>query len=189
MNKNKKKLPPGARIVFKGKIFEVWQWPQKMFDGSEEIFECLRRPDTAISIATIDNTIMVQTQKQPHRAQFFLSLPGGRCEEGEDSLNAAKREMQEESGYTSDDWVLWKEINPVGKMIWTVHIYIARNCRKTAEPHLDPGEQIEIKFVSFDEFLALSENPAFYERELVGLMIRARFDKDFYKELKSLIFQ
>lgn len=184
----KKELPDNAQRVFRGAIFEVWQWRQKMYDGSVQIFERLKRPDTAVTIATVADTIMVQTQKQPHRAESFLSLPGGRCEEGEDSLDAAKRELLEESGYASDDWVLWKEINPVGKIIWTVHTYVARNCRKVGDSHLDPGEQIEIKFIPFDEFLTPADNPTFYERELAGLMIRARYDRSFRKEFFSLLF-
>ena len=48
-------LPKGARLipreagcVFRGEIYEVHQWPQKMPDGSVKTFEMLRRPDTVM---------------------------------------------------------------------------------------------------------------------------------------------
>ena len=42
-------IPPEADCVFRGEIYEVHQWPQKMPDGSVKTFEMLRRPDTATS--------------------------------------------------------------------------------------------------------------------------------------------
>jgi len=39
-----------SKLVFKGVVFDVYQWEQKMFDGSYEIFEKLKRKDTAMVI-------------------------------------------------------------------------------------------------------------------------------------------
>lgn len=188
-NNHSNSLPLNARMAFKGKIFEVWQWDQKMFDGSMEIFERLKRPNTAQVIATVGDKILIQEQEQPDLPHPFASVPGGRCEEGEDPLAAAKRELLEETGYISDDWFLWREENPVGKIIWTVYNYVARNCRYEKSPALDAGEKITTRLISFDEFLQLSEDPAFYERkDLCCAMIRARFDANFRKEFKKIIF-
>lgn len=188
--KPKNQLPPNAKLVFKGEIFEVWQWEQKMFDGTVQIFEKLRRVNTAQVIATVGSQILIQTQKQPDREKPFNSIPGGRCDGDEDSLAAAKRELLEETGYVSDDWVLWREENPAVKIIWTVYTYIARNCIYRQAPHLDSGEKIITRLISFDDFLMLSEDPAFYERkDLCCEFIRARFDKKFREEFYSLIFK
>lgn len=188
-NNHSDDLPKNAKSVFKGKIFEVWQWDQKMFDGSVEIFERLVRPDTAQVIAAVGAKILIQEQEQPDKAHSFASIPGGRCEEGEDPLAAAKRELLEETGYVSDDWVIWRKEQPIGKIIWTVHTYIARNCRYEKTPALDAGEKIKTRLISFDDFLMLSEDPAFYERkDLCCAMIRARFDNTYQEEFKKLIF-
>jgi 8-oxo-dGTP pyrophosphatase MutT (NUDIX family) len=183
-----KPLPPDAKMVFKGKIFEVWQWEQKMFDGTTETFERLKRPNTVQGIATVGDTILVQRQEQPDSAQPFLSLPGGRCDEGEEPLESAKRELLEETGYVSDDWSLWKEDDPVGKMQWTIYTFIARNCRKEREPHLDAGEKIDTKLMTFDEFLALSDDPSFRDLELVVPLLRARLDPSEKERLHAAIF-
>lgn len=189
MKKNNNELPSNAKLAFRGVIFEIWQWEQKMYDGSVEIFEKLRRADTAGVIATVGDQILIQSQKQPDKPEAFASIPGGRCEEGECALEAAKRELLEETGYVSDDWELWKAHNPVNKMIWTVYDYIARDCVYMQPPHLDSGENITTRLISFDEFLMLSDDENFYEKELMNTLIRARFDKKFKEEFRKLLFK
>lgn len=189
MTKHNNELPSNAKIVFKGQIFEVWQWKQKMFDGSVETFEKLRRTNTAQAIPIVGDKILIQTQRQPHRKKSFNSIPGGRCERGEKPLVAAKRELLEETGYASDDWMLWREENPISKIIWTVYTYIARNCYFKQPPHLDAGEKITTRLISFDGFLMLSEDQSFYERkDLCCALIQARFDKKFEEDFYKLLF-
>ena len=189
MSSSQNPVPSNAKLVFKGKLFEVWQWEQKMFDGSVEIFEHLKRPNTAVVIPTVGDKILIEVQEQPHRLKPFLSLPGGRCGWDENPLAGAKRELLEETGYESYDWTLWKELNPVGKIEWTVYTYIARNCIEKQAPHLDPGEKITIRLIDFEDFLMLSEDPSFYERELIGVLLRARFDPKTKEEFYSLLFK
>jgi ADP-ribose pyrophosphatase len=183
-----KPMPADAKMVFKGEIFEVWQWQQKMFDGSTSTFERLKRPDTVQTIAVIGDKIMVQRQEQPDSATPFLSLPGGRVDQGEQPQEAAKRELLEESGYASDEWILWKEDKPVGKIEWTIYTYIARDCKKVQEPHLDGGEKITTRLMSFDEFLSLTEDPSFCDLELIVPLLRAHFEPAKKEELRKTIF-
>ena len=185
---NKNSLPKNAKLKFKGEIFEVWQWKQKMFDGSTEIFEKLKRPDTAQVIPVVGNKILTQKQRQPDKLKSFISIPGGRCELNEKPLNSVKREFLEETGYASKNWRLWKKQNPVGKIIWTVYTYIARDCLYKQLPELDTGEKITTRLISFDEFLMLSEDPTFYESELKSYLLRARFDRKLRKEFYELLF-
>lgn len=189
MPNEKNKFPKKAKRVFKGEIFEVWQWPQKMYDGSVETFEMLTRPDTSQIIATVGDKILITEQKQPDSNKVFISLPGGRREKGETALNAAKREFLEETGYVARDWKLFRKISPIGKIVWTIHTYIARDCIYWQPPHLDAGEKITTKLISFDEFLALTDEPDFYELELINYMLRARADKKEYKRFHKLLFK
>lgn len=157
-----------------------------MFDGSSATFEALRRPDTSSVVAVVDGKIMMQIEEQPDSAPF-LSVPGGRCDEGEDRLSCAKRELLEETGYDSDEWELLAEIEPIGKVIYTIATYVARNCRKVQEPQLDAGERIEPKFVTFDEFLSVPDDPAFRTFELTELILRARSDPHKREDLRKKI--
>jgi ADP-ribose pyrophosphatase len=159
-----------------------------MFDGSIEVFEMLKRPNTSVTIPTVQDKILVLKQQQPNWPRSRLSLPGGRCDWNEDSLEAAQRELLEETGYHSTDWKLWKEENPVSKIEWTVFTYIARNCTKVEEPKLDAGERISPRLISFDEFLMLSEDPSFYEKELSAFLLMMRANKKQRDDFRRLLF-
>jgi ADP-ribose pyrophosphatase len=182
-------LPPTAKRVFKGIIFDVYQWEQKMFDGTTATFEKLKRPDTMVVIPVVGDKILVLDQEQSGRGKAFISLPGGRREEGEDSAKAAARELLEETGYIAEGLKLWKEEMPYeNKIIWTVYTYIGRNCQFKQPPHLDPGEKITPRLISFNEFLLLADDPTFYELELKADLLRARFDSAKKEELRKLLF-
>ena len=88
-------IPSNAERVFEGKIFDVYQWRQEMFDGSFATYENLRRPDTVLVIAIDDGKIIINDSNQPHRGRKY-ELPGGRVDAKDESiLAAAKREMLE----------------------------------------------------------------------------------------------
>lgn len=159
------KVPPQAKKVFQGEIFSVYQWEQEMFDGSKETFEMLKRPNTIQIIATQGENILLCRQSQPHKQDYY-SLYGGRAEEGEDPLVTAKRELLEESGMVSDDWEFYTVYSPVHKIEWEIYYFIARNCHKTAEPRLDPGEKIEQIELSFDEFKKFVEEDDYLAKDL-----------------------
>jgi len=182
------RLPPEAKMVFKGKIFEVWQWEQKLYDGTTATFERIKRPDTAQVITVVGDTILILKEEQPDYPEPFFSLPGGRCDEGEDPLLAAQRELLEETGYVSEDWELFDERNPHRKNVWTMYTYIARNSTPTKKPHLEAGEKNELHFLSFDEFLALSDDPGFRATGLIELMLRMRLDPEKKDQFKKLLF-
>lgn len=182
-------LPETAQLAFKGDVFEVWQWPQRMPDGSTVTFERMRRPATVIVFAVVADCIILQKQQQPTREVPYYSLPGGAGQWDEDPLSAAKRELFEETGYASQDWELIREQKPFSKMIWTISAYVARNCKPSASPRQDAGERIENQLVSFDELLSMADNPAFQDNAVIDLLLRAKFDPDAKQHLFGLLFR
>lgn len=184
-------LPINAKKVFSGVIFDVYQWEQEMYDGSTEIFERLDRADTVDVLAiTRDGKILIQRQSQPDREESFLSLIGGRVEKGEDTLEAAKREMQEETGYTSDQWEFLLSHEPTRKIRWEMFVYVARNCEKTMDQDLDPGERIEVREVTFDQFIELVDSGEMgrIHDQIRERCIRAKYHRPSYEAFHREIF-
>lgn len=144
-------IPENAERVFKGTIFDVYQWEQEMFDGSHQTFEMLRRPDTALVIVIDDNQIILQDEEQPGGVIQKSRLPGGRVESGESPLDGAKREVREELGHEYKNWALLEVTQPAVKIEWFVYVYVAVNKIGEMPTAHESGEKIQIKRVSFDE--------------------------------------
>ncbi|HBB38425.1 MAG TPA: hypothetical protein DEP63_05630 [Candidatus Magasanikbacteria bacterium] len=182
-------IPPQAKKVFSGVIFDVYQWEQEMFDGSTATYEMVSRQPSTEAIITVGDKIVMLDQEQPNRAPYPC-IPGGRIEPGEQPLNAIKREMAEESGYTSDDIELLYHFTGNSKLYFPEYIYVARNGHNGATQSLDSGEKISIKLVTFDELLQTTRNPLFAASwGLKQVFVEALLDEEKYQELKKKIFK
>ena len=134
-------IPAHAKRVFTGVIFDVYQWPQQLYDGSEAIFEMLKRPDTVTFVCIKDGKLVFITDEQPNR-KAVTRLPGGRVDTGESWLAAAQRECSEELGMAFRNWRLIAVRQPVAKIEWFVATYVATDLLDEHAPHADPGEKI-----------------------------------------------
>jgi ADP-ribose pyrophosphatase len=148
-------LPNNAQKVFEGMIYDVYQWPQEIFDGSMHTYEMLKRPDTVRTIAINDNKVIVLDQEQPNVGRFY-DFPGGRNDEGdEDEFQAAQREMIEETGMMFKNWRLIDVHQPTLMMDYFVYTFLATDFDGTVEQKLDAGEKITVQEVDFDEMKRL----------------------------------
>lgn len=180
------KIPPHAKCVFTGIIYDVYQWEQVLFDGSSTTFECLKRPDTVVVIPVQGTDVFYARQEQPNIPPF-ISLFGGRAEKGEAPLEAAKRELLEETGLTSNNWEQIRCYSAPSKIDWKIYFFVARDCMKTAEQHLDAGEKITVHTASIDDFInKIVTDPNFSEYEL-RLEIMSLFDPSKAVLLKNQI--
>lgn len=173
-------VPDQAERVFEGMIFDVYQWPQKLFDGSEYRFEMLKRPDTVSVICVVDDSVLVIDDEQPHLGSR-KSFPGGRIDAVDaDTLAAAKREIKEETGYSFKNWRLVKVSQPYRKVEWFVHVWLAWDVADKQDPEPDPGEKISVGQLSFDELKAAVLDDSDSWRSYLGE------SRDLFKGLDSL---
>ena len=129
-------IPSHAKLVFKGVLFDTYQWEQQMYDGSIRIFEKIKRADCAIVIAiTVDKKILISKQEQPGKPEFY-GFFGGMMEDGEDPLEAARRELLEESGFASDKCELWFAGQPSSKIDSAWYDFVFRDCVKIGRAHV-----------------------------------------------------
>ena len=181
------KIPEHAKLVHKGVVFDVFQWEQELFDGSTTTFEGLNRRDTALVIPILENgNIVVINEEQPWATPRTSLLGGGR-ESDEEMIDTAKREMLEEAGLTSEDWQKIRVYTPSGKIEWDIHVFVARNCKRVAEPLNDPGEKIEQVELNFDDFVKTVCSRGFWDQGFACDVLRAAYE-DKLNEFKSELY-
>jgi ADP-ribose pyrophosphatase YjhB (NUDIX family) len=145
-------IPDEVECVFRGIIFDVYQWSQKLFDGSEQTFEMLKRSDTVTAICITDSQhIIVIDDEQPHLGSR-KSFPGGRVDDVDETIEAAaEREILEETGYSFKNWRLIKVAQPQKKIEWFVYLFLAWEETGQTLPNLDAGEKIENHTLPYEE--------------------------------------
>jgi ADP-ribose diphosphatase len=148
-------IPDNASKVFSGQIFDVYQWPQKMFDGSTKTFELLKRSDTTQIIVVQDGKLFLVNDEQPGRSPR-LHFPGGRADEDNSWHEAAVRELLEETGLVCKNLKLIDVVQPVPKIEWFVPWFVATDILSHKAQKLDAdGEKIEVIQKSFEDIREL----------------------------------
>ena len=181
-------LPPNAKNVFSGILFDVYHWNQRMFDGSSTIFEIISRKSTVDIIATKGSKIMILLQQQPGRPTY-PSLPGGRIEEDHSPLETAQRELKEETGHGTKKWNLFMEFTGTSKLYFHEYLFLAKDCEVAGKACPDNGEKMEIEWKRFDEFLQYCREERFAAPYgLKFLMYECLLDSQKKEEFKRKIF-
>lgn len=141
-------IPDEAKLVFKGKHFDTYHWPQQLYDGSTTTFEMLKRRDTVQIIAVKDDKLVLIDEQQVRHAPN-LHFPTGKVDPNEEWLSAAQREMREETGLQFKHWKLINVVQPNDQIEWFVATYLATECTAADKPELEGGEKSTVLDVDF----------------------------------------
>jgi len=138
--------PLGGRTVYEGKIVSLHVERFRFPDGEEVEREIVRHQGAVGVLAHDDHDLYLV--RQPREAigdPDFLEIPAGRLDvEGEEPIEAARRELAEEIGKAADTWEALAEfVSSVGVMDETVHVFHATGLRDE-QAEADHNERIEI---------------------------------------------
>lgn len=106
----------------------------------------LEYPDWVNVIAiTREGQIVMERQYRHGLGNTCFELPCGVIEEGETSLEAAKRELLEETGYAGGSWQEWMTLSPNPSTSNNLtHSFLAVGVEKVSDQHLDATEDISV---------------------------------------------
>ena len=114
-------------------------------DGSTATREYVVHPGAVMIIPLLDNgEVVLERQYRYPVQQVMIELPAGKLDPGEDVLACARRELQEETGYTAREWARAGVLHPViSYSTEFIEVWFARGL--TAGPsRLDEGEFLEV---------------------------------------------
>jgi ADP-ribose pyrophosphatase len=117
--------------------------------------------DWATVIALTRQQEVVMIRQYRHGAQkVILELPGGAMEPGDERpLQAARRELLEETGYASDTFIQigCASPNPANQTN-LVYFFLALDAEKIAPQNLDGTEEIEVLLKPLEELIAMAKH-------------------------------
>lgn len=99
-----------------------------------------------------DSRLLIVRQFRYPAGAVCVELPGGLVDHGESPIDAAKRELLEETGHVADEWVAVSRMyaDPA-RQTNLVHVFLARNARRTSEQRLDEGEALSFEMATVQQ--------------------------------------
>lgn len=127
----------------------------------EQIIKNKSNGDAVVIIPiTKENEFVMIVESRPNiESGVAIEFPAGMVDEGELPIEAAKRELFEETGYEVDNiYQLEWHYQDQGCSKAVITTYVAEGCKKVRGQELDSDEKIEVIELTYDEILELLKN-------------------------------
>lgn len=175
MNFDEKTLK--SECVYNGKIMTVCRDNVIVADGHESFREVVKHSGGVVILARKDDdTILMVKQFRYPLKQTILELPAGKLEKDEDPDLAAKRELEEETGYRAD---YWKSLGFIytspGYSDEKLYLYLAQNLEFVGE-HPDEGEILKVYEMKLDDVIRKIKNNEICDAKTICAIMRAFYD-------------
>jgi ADP-ribose pyrophosphatase len=165
---------------FKSDIFRVTEDHAKEPKGGFEIERAIVQHGGSAVILAVDDkkrVLLVRQYRLPVR-DYLWELPAGRLDKGETPLQAAKRELKEETGYTAGKWTKLAAFFPSpGYVSERMTIYAATGLTQ-GEAHPMDDERIETQWLAAKELRKLIDSGKIMDaKTLIGYFMWKRVSK------------
>lgn len=140
-----------SESIFKGNVISLQVDTVQLPDGNKATREVVKHPGAVSVLAIHEGRLLLVDQYRQPMGRCELEIPAGKLEQGEDPLQAAKRELQEETGYSCGKIELVHSFyTSPGFADEIIHLYIASDLQK-GEMALDEDEFLEVYEATLEE--------------------------------------
>ncbi|MEO7494046.1 MAG: NUDIX hydrolase [Massilia sp.] len=164
--------------VYDGHFLKVERDRVLLPDGSASAREYIRHPGAVVILPLFDDgSVLLERQFRYPLDRVFVEYPAGKIDPDEDPLACAKRELQEETGYTATDWHFVCTIhNAIAYSDEHLDLFLARGL--VAGPaKLDAGEFLETFTSTVPELLAMVKSGAITDvKTIIGTFWLEKFN-------------
>ena len=145
-----------GRVAYDGDFLKVSRDMVRLPDGSHTAREYIKHPGAVVILPLFDDgSVLLERQFRYPLNRVFIEFPAGKIDAGEDPLACAKRELQEETGYTARHWQFICTIhNAIAYADEHLDLFVARGLTAGAR-QLDEGEFLETFTATVPEMLAM----------------------------------
>ena len=171
MNFEEKTL--NSQVVFDGKVMTVIKDDIELFDGEKSFREVVVHPGGVVIAALNDDKIILVKQYRYPLKSTNLELPAGRLELGEDPQEAARRELEEETGFRAESWKSLGYINTTpGICTEKLYLYLAKDLEYIGE-HPDKGEFLKCFQYPLKEVFSMIQSGQINDSKTICALSRA----------------
>lgn len=166
-----------SKTVYDGKILKLNVDDIILPDGKSAIRECVRHSGGAAVLCVIDKKVLLVKQYRYVYGKEIYEIPAGKLTAGEDPEDAARRELEEETGYRAEKLVRALEIYPTpGYTDEVIHIYFAKDVHFTAK-NPDEDEFINCGFFYIDDVLKMIDSGEICDAKTVAAVYKYMYEK------------
>ncbi|PAD66536.1 ADP-ribose pyrophosphatase [Bacillus sp. 7586-K] len=155
-----------SKEIFKGRVIDLYVEEVQLPNGNKSTREIVKHPGAVAVIAiTPENKIVMVEQFRKPLGRTIVEIPAGKLEKGEKPEVTAKRELEEETGYTCTDLrPLISFYTSPGFADELVHLFITEKLVKLKElAQLDEDEFLDVKEVTLEEAMEMVQNQQIYD--------------------------
>ena len=156
MNLQLKETRIDGELAYDGSFLKVSRDTVSLPNGEHTQREFIRHPGAVVILPLFeDGTVLLERQYRYPLGRVFIEFPAGKIDSGEDVLACAKRELQEETGYTASTWQFVCTIhNAIAYSDEHLDLFLARGLIP-GPAQLDEGEFLETFTATVPELLAM----------------------------------
>jgi ADP-ribose pyrophosphatase len=155
-----------SKTIFEGRVIDVKLDEVELPNGNTSTREIVRHPGAvAIVAVTPENKLLLVRQFRKPLERVIYEIPAGKLEKGEKPEASAKRELEEETSYTSEklEHIISFYTSP-GFADEIIHLYYADTLTEsTSGAQLDEDEFVDLIEVTLDEAVQLMKENKIYD--------------------------
>ena len=144
----------GKRKLLHTPVFDVIEQAEVSATGIKGDYIAMEAHDWAMVIPELDGGFLMVRQWRHSSESMTLEFPGGVVDGGEEPVEAARRELLEETGFEAGSLIHLGTCYPNPALFKNrFHVFLARDLIATGEQSLDDDELLTYERVPIDEVI------------------------------------